>query len=182
MSVMEQNWDSWKTGFSEFSSRYANSGVDFRLGLGITHYGRAEDFPETLNAEQTQPTVEALLAGLPGNSLGSRITRRTTGCGYFEQFVVGPRGHVYPCHLLDHAIGHVDDRPVAEFTRLLYEMAGYLDVDHTEGCSACDIRYLCGGTCRVMNGQKTGSRLITTCTPEQRHRKYRNLISMYDHN
>jgi radical SAM protein with 4Fe4S-binding SPASM domain len=179
MSVMEQNWAAWKTGFVTFARRYAGRGVDFRLGYGITHYGRAEDFTEQLSAVETQPAVEAMLAAVGVGSGGGRITRRTSGCGYFEQLVIGPTGHVYPCHLLDHPIGHIDDRSVTDYTRLMRDMAGYLDVDHTEGCNICDIRYLCGGTCRVMNGKKTGSRLITTCTPEDKEHKYRNLVSMY---
>lgn len=179
MSVMEQNWEAWKTGFSDISSRYAGRNVEYRLGLGVTHYGRAEEFPDSLDIEEVQPKVEAMLASVSRGPILPRITRRTSGCGYCEQFVVGPRGHVYPCHLLDHKIGHIDDRSVLEYTRLLREIAGYLDVDHTEGCRTCDIRYLCGGSCRVMNGKYTGSRLITTCTPEERHRKYRNLVSMY---
>jgi radical SAM protein with 4Fe4S-binding SPASM domain len=179
MSVMEQNWSAWKSDFLNLAQRYAHTPLEYRLGFGITHYGRGANLQDELDVNDTQPTVERLLNSVGGGEDGPRITRHTTGCGYCEQFVVGPDGTVYPCHLLDAPVAHVDDRPVAELTRMLKKIAQLFDVDHTEGCRVCDIRYLCGGTCRVMNGEHTGSRLVTTCTQADKDRRYRNLLSLY---
>ena len=43
----------------------------------------------------------------------------------------------------------------------------------------CDLRNLCGGSCRVEDEKHTGSRLITTCTPEDKLRKKRFLVNRY---
>jgi radical SAM protein with 4Fe4S-binding SPASM domain len=178
MSVMEQNWESWRSGFLAFARRYANTDLEFRLGFGVTRYGRAADLSETLDVNETQPAVEEMLEKGNG-SRGPRITRHTKGCGYGEQFVVGPDGTVYPCHLLDAPVAHIDERPLPQIIEMLKNVASLFDVDHTEGCSECDIRYLCGGTCRVMNGQRNGSRLITTCLQPDKERRYRNLVEFY---
>lgn len=178
MSVMEQNWEAWKEGFLRLAARYADTPLDYRLSFGITHYGRGADLDDVLDVSDTQPVVNGLLGRVRGEA-GPRITRATSGCGYCEQFVVGPNGTVYPCHLLDGPVAHVDDRPLPEIIALLKELATLFDVDHTEGCSTCDIRYLCGGTCRVMNGQRTGSRLVTTCTQADKERRYANLAEFY---
>ncbi len=179
MSVMEQNWEEWKRGFLGFAQRYAATPLEYRLSFGITHYGRGADLRDTLEVSETQPVVDRLLENTGKARGGPRITRHTSGCGYCEQFVVGPDGTVYPCHLLDAPVAHIDDQPVAQLTTTLRKIARLFDVDHTEGCNVCDIRYLCGGTCRVMNGQRTGSRLITTCRQADKDRRYGNLVDLY---
>jgi radical SAM protein with 4Fe4S-binding SPASM domain len=107
------------------------------------------------------------------------VTRKVPGCGYAEQLVVAPDGTVYPCHLLDGALGHIDDAPVTDILAYLGRTARAFDNEHTLGCNTCDLRSLCGGTCRVNNGKVNGSRLITTCTPEEREEKYRSIVRAY---
>lgn len=182
ISVMNKNWEVWRNDFLEFAKRYEGKDVEFRLGFGITHYGRGGELEDDLDPDQTQPEVNAMLARVNKGKLksdDSRITRKTTGCGYNEQLVVGPDGTIYPCHLLDAPVGHIDERPLKDMLQTLKEMARLFDVDHCEDCKDCSIRYLCGGTCRVINGKTNGSRLINTCTPDEKERRYRNLVRMY---
>ena len=93
--------------------------------------------------------------------------------------MVGPDGTVYPCHLLDGPICHIDDHPLPEIIALLRGLIYQTDVDHIEGCSTCEIRYLCGGSCRVIGSHKTGSRLVTDCTPKDKAQKYSNLARAF---
>lgn len=177
MSVMLQNWESWKEGFLEFASRYANSSVEFRLSFGLTHYGRAESLAP-IAVDDVQPVAQAFMEKM-NKTPAPQITRVTKGCGYCEQLVVGPDGTVYPCHLLDAPMCHIDDYPVPVLIDILNRTAGKFDVDHVEGCNRCEIRYLCGGTCRVMDSHEKGSRLITTCDAQEKGRKLRNLTHTY---
>jgi radical SAM protein with 4Fe4S-binding SPASM domain len=178
MTTMEQNWEAWKAKFLEFAKRYAHTPLEFRLGFGLTRYGRAADLSETLVVDETQPIADSM-ASFANRESGPTITRTTSGCGYFEQLVVGPDGTVYPCHLLDGRVGHIDESSMPELIAKLKNLAQLFSVDYTEGCNKCDIRYLCGGTCRVMNGKKTGSRLLTTCQPADKMRRYRNLVELF---
>jgi radical SAM protein with 4Fe4S-binding SPASM domain len=110
---------------------------------------------------------------------GPNVVQKISGCGYAEQLVIAPDGMVYPCHLLSGALGHVDDMPIKDITRYLERTAEAFSVNHRKGCSTCDLRNLCGGTCRIQDERVTGSRLITTCTPEEKLRKKRFLVRRY---
>ena len=177
MTVMEENWNSWKTNFLTFAQRYASESIEFKLSYGLNTYGRAEHMSE-IDVNQTRPTVDALMSRVNGRK-GPKIFRAQSGCGYGEQLVVGPDGTVYPCHLLDVPICNIADYDVPHLTSLLSNLARLVDVDHVEGCKECDIRYLCGGTCRVIDGRKGGSRFQTTCTPEIKDRKYRAFVDTF---
>jgi radical SAM protein with 4Fe4S-binding SPASM domain len=177
MSVMLQNWESWKVGFLDFAARYANTSVEFRLSFGLTHYGRAEGLAP-ISVKDVQPIAAKFMEQMNGTT-GPKITRITKGCGYCEQLVVGPDGTVYPCHLLDAPMCNIDDYPVPDLIGILKRTAGKFDVDHVEGCNRCEIRYLCGGTCRVLDSHQTGTRLITTCNADEKGRKLRNLARTY---
>ncbi len=178
MCVMQENWESWKANFLSFAQRYAHTPLEFKLSFGITPYGRGSNLNESPDIGDTQPIVETFMARVNGEK-GPRITRGSSGCGYCEQLVVGPDGTVYPCHLLDGPVCHVDDYEVPEIISLLKNMTRLVDVDHVEGCDTCDIRYICGGTCRVVDGRKTGSRLVTTCTQGDKDRKFNNLVQLF---
>jgi radical SAM protein with 4Fe4S-binding SPASM domain len=177
MSVMLQNWESWKENFLTFASKYHGTSVEFRLSFGLTHYGRAESLPP-IAVEDVQPLASKFMERVNG-STGPKITRVTTGCGYCEQFVVGPNGIVYPCHLLDAPICSIDDHPLPYIIGLLKRATVKFDVDHIDGCNRCDIRYLCGGTCRVIDRQRTGSRLQTSCNTQEKDRKLRNIVRTF---
>jgi radical SAM protein with 4Fe4S-binding SPASM domain len=178
---MASNWDAWRQHFLGFAERFAGTDLEYRMSFGITEHGRAEGIGQQLDPEVTQPEVDRLLGAVrgPHSDPQPRVTRKTLGCGYFEQLVIGPDGTMYPCHLFDAPLGNVEDKPIALWAEEFTKMARLFSVDYTEGCSECDIRYLCGGTCRVMNAKRTGSRLITTCTDKDKQRRLRNLVKRY---
>jgi radical SAM protein with 4Fe4S-binding SPASM domain len=176
MSVMGENWEAWKTGFLEFAKRYQGApNVELYLSGGITSWGRGASIAG-VNQEEVGPVMRELRQTVERDP-GPKITRFAAGCGYFEQLVVGPWGHVYPCHLMDGAVAHIDDHSYADLLRILEGSRDLFSVDHIEGCKDCDIRYLCGGACRVINGKEKGTRLITDCTPVEYHTKIRNMVN-----
>lgn len=177
MTVVPAYWDRWKARFLEIVERYGNQPhVEFKLSYGIMQYGRGSSIHA---ADLNDPDeIDRFLNRVNGHD-GPKVTRVRSGCGYGEQLVIGPSGEVYPCHLLDAPICHVDDAPVADIIDTLRGLVHQVDVDHVEGCSSCEIRYLCGGGCRVLDSRKTGSRLITTCTPADKLQKYRNLVRTF---
>lgn len=181
MCVMDENWDAWQEKFIDFSKRYANTGLEFKLSYGLTAYGRGATKNDSLKAVHTQAKVEELLSGLPGpgSDNGPRVIRSKKGCGYAEQLVVSQEGMVHPCHLLDAPLCHFDDKPYPEILEMLKGVSKAFEVDNIEGCKHCDIRYLCGGTCRVINGTQNGTRLINTCNSAEKHRKLQNLVRYY---
>jgi len=178
MTVMEKNWPAIKTGFPAFAERFAGTSLQFHLGYGVCNYGRATSLDDHLDLEEVRPVVDEFLSSV-SKSEGRRIARKTTGCGYCEQLVVAPDGVVYPCHLLDGPLGHIDERPIGEWHAVLKETALNHQVDSVEGCMDCDLRNLCGGTCRVINEKTTGSEFVTTCSEADRAARYRNLVRLF---
>lgn len=178
MTVMERNWAAIRSGFQAFAERFAHNGVRFHLGHGVCRYGRGESLDDRLDLDEVRPIIEQFLEAANGPP-GRRITRKTTNCGYCEQLVIAPDGGVYPCHLLHGVLGHIDDRPVRDWHRVLRETEERHLVHTISGCAECDLRNLCGGTCRVINEQTTGSKWITTCTSQQRAARYHNLVSLF---
>lgn|GEM_PF-2784090 len=177
MTVAPARWETWKAKFMGLVERWIHHPhVEFRLNYGIMNYGRGVSYDGPDDNDPRE--IDGFLNQINGLE-GPRMTRSKSGCGYCEQLVVGPEGHVYPCHLLDAAVCHIDDQPYPEIISTLRALSRQIDVDHVEGCDTCEIRYLCGGTCRVLDSRATGSRLITTCTSAEKAQKYSNLVRTY---
>jgi radical SAM protein with 4Fe4S-binding SPASM domain len=178
MTVMDMNWQAVRVGFLAFAEGYAGTPLRFHLGYGLCHFGRAEGLEDNFDLEDARPLLDSYLASV-NHWEGRRITRKTTGCGYCEQLVVAPNGVVYPCHLLDGPLGLIDDRPLSAWHTTLRALALDHSVDRVEGCHSCYLRYLCGGTCRVINEKRTGSRLVTTCSEAERTARNRSLVRLF---
>jgi len=176
--AMEQNWDDLRRNYLSFADRWSTHDVEFRIGFGVTEHGRAEGLNDGLEVSETRPVVNELLTKVYGGRQPI-IARRNPSCGYAEQVVVGQDGSIHPCHLMDGALAHIDDGPYRDLIARIAATAGQYDVDHTLGCNRCDIRYLCGGTCRVMNGKGTGNRRVTTCSAGDKLGKLRNLARAF---
>jgi radical SAM protein with 4Fe4S-binding SPASM domain len=177
MTVLPLRWQTWVEHFHVIRDRYAAyPNITFKLSYGVMAYGRGASLDATQVA--TKREVDSFLSEVNGD-MSPQITRYSPGCGYAEQVVVGPDGTIYPCHLLDAPVCNIDDAPLPEIVALLAGLARQVDVDHVEGCRDCEIRYLCGGSCRVLASRATGSRLLTTCTPEKKAQKYRNLVASF---
>lgn len=176
--VMEQNFEAIRDGYEDFVGRWVKHGVEFRLGNGLTTHGRGEDIYNGLDFETARLVIDNLETKY-GKYATPQIFRRNSGCGYAEQVVVNQDGNIHPCHLLDGAITHVDDKPYGELLKSLKQNISEYDVDHVLGCNLCDIRYLCGGECRVENGKKTGNRRVTSCQAEDKLRRLRGLVRAY---
>lgn len=177
MVVVPDQWDVWLTEFNKIRQMFDGySNVSYRLNHGVMAYGRGGSMSDRKGVDRS--VVADFIKEV--NGIGDRtVIRRTSGCGYGGQIVVGPNGLVYPCHLLDAPICHIDDRPVTEITKRLTNVANAFDVDNTVGCKDCEIRFLCGGPCRVIAGRSKGSRYISTCNTVFKEKKIENLVKTY---
>jgi radical SAM protein with 4Fe4S-binding SPASM domain len=182
-TIMMNTWPAVQRGLPGFIAAFENTDLSFRISYGAMSHGRGTNLDHSLDTESVRSFVDNLLKRVKTNENnyedGPNAVTKISGCGYAEQLVVAPDGFVYPCHLMSGALGHVDDLPIRDITRYLVRTAEAFSVDHRKGCSTCDLRNLCGGSCRVDDEKRTGSRLITTCTPEDKLRKKRFLVERY---
>lgn len=181
-TIMMNNWAAMKTGLPGFIAQFENTDLSFRISYGAMPHGRGKNLDHSLDSHEVRGFVDALLnrvSTTDNRDDAVNIVQKVSGCGYAEQLVIAPDGLVYPCHLMSGALGHVDDMPVKDITRYLVRTAQAFSVDNRLGCGTCDLRNLCGGSCRVDDEKHTGSRLMTTCTPEDKLRKKRFLVQRY---
>jgi radical SAM protein with 4Fe4S-binding SPASM domain len=182
-TVMANNWEDIKKDFPNFVAQFEGTELGYRISYGAMSHGRGEELDHAaLNLNESRTYVDEILARVKtteNRSEGPNTIQKISGCGYAEQLVVAHDGLVYPCHLLSGALGHVDDLPVAKIQQYLERTAAAFSVDNRQGCGTCDLRNLCGGSCRVEDEKHTGSRLITTCGPEEKLRKKRFLARRY---
>lgn len=178
MVVMEQNLEAMRTGFIDFAKQWEGKPLEWRLGYGVAHHGRGAEIGDTLEIHDVRPIVNKLLEAVEGPG-GPRIARSTKSCGYAEQIVIAPDGSVHPCHLLDGAITHINDQSMTDLIGILQQTSQAYNVDQSVGCNACDIRNLCGGSCRVQNGKATGNRRVTNCTAFDKLHRLNNLVQTF---
>lgn len=181
-TLMTNNWDAFQREFPNFVAQFEGTELGYRISYGAMSHGRGENLDHSLDTDQTRVYVDKVLSRVKtteNRAEGPNAIQKISGCGYAEQLVIAADGIVYPCHLLSGGLGHVDDLPIARITRYLERTAEAFSVDHRTGCGTCDLRHLCGGSCRVEDEKHTGSRLITTCTPDEKLRKKRFLVGRY---
>ena len=77
-------------------------------------------------------------------------------CGFGREISVKSTGEVYPCPIQITPIGNLKQDAIPQ----LFERTKIEDhdkaIDNFEDCKSCDLRYLCGGGCRVANFEMTG--------------------------
>ncbi len=181
-TIMMINWLSIKEDFPKLIEEFENTELSFRISYGAMAHGRGTNLDHSLDTQEVRKFVDGLLSRIKtteNREEGVNIVQKITGCGYAEQLVIAPDGLVYPCHLLSGALGHVDDLPMNEITNYLMRTAEAFSVKNRVGCGTCDLRNLCGGSCRVEDEKHTMSRLITTCTDTDKLRKKRFLVNRY---
>jgi radical SAM protein with 4Fe4S-binding SPASM domain len=74
-----------------------------------------------------------------------------TNCGYGDTVTIDPTGRIYPCTLTYYPIGDIHEDTISDILLKLKDLGGKFSVDNLEPCSKCDLKYICGGPCRVAN-------------------------------
>ncbi len=107
-------------------------------------------------------------------------------CGW-GNLAFSPDGFAYPCNRISDctALGSVRSMSVDELFHKAAELAAAADVDHTEPCRSCALRYLCGGGCRLDEFERLSSTLgiLSTrnrCFPDKKTRILETLIDTTD--
>ena len=77
-------------------------------------------------------------------------------CGFGREISVKSTGEVYPCPIQINPIGKLGEKDIAELFRLTRIQDREKQIDNFVDCKKCDLRYLCGGGCRVANFEVTG--------------------------
>ncbi len=78
-------------------------------------------------------------------------------CGYSE-LTIGPNGLVFPCNRIDEVdvISDLNHQPLAEVIKVAKNLNEMTSVESMLPCKNCDLRFICGGGCRIDDLSKNG--------------------------
>jgi uncharacterized protein len=81
-----------------------------------------------------------------------------TSCGLGQSVMIESNGDVYPCHVLKEAekqtIGNVYESSLQEITQKReFCQLRNINVNTNPKCRQCEMRYLCGGVCKIWENQ-----------------------------
>ena len=182
--------DEIEKGYREFAGnllRRTNGKIIFRISSKLLDgrtCGHSDSFSATAEklADQiyTDDKCRTFSINHPPNS-GLR------SCGW-GSLTISPDGFVYPCNRVDDCVslGSVRGIPAEELFRRAAELAVLSDVDHTEPCCTCALRYLCGGGCRLDDFESLSHTAEVhsfhkSCSPEKKRRILETMVETTDY-
>jgi radical SAM protein with 4Fe4S-binding SPASM domain len=101
--------------------------------------------------------------GMIARTLESIRGRGVRRCALAErEIIISETGDIYPCQLLhaeEFRAGNIRERSLAEiyYESPVFNRLRNITVDTIGKCSACQLRYICGGACRARDFYEVGS-------------------------
>jgi radical SAM protein with 4Fe4S-binding SPASM domain len=153
---------------------------------GAMHLGRAAGNPsvftstEHMEAIQSYVVHELMRQGVYAFPF-SQVNRLRYCCGLGGVVGLSADGKFYPCSITNQLpVGSIQDGSLKKIIRRIRAYSDATSIDNVVGCRECDIRYICGGACRITNLTRTGSYTACVCSPECKRAKIRSLMRRYD--
>jgi radical SAM protein with 4Fe4S-binding SPASM domain len=172
MVVMPQNYDDLLVNLVPLLRRLGD-GFQVRLSLAVLQ-GRA-DRSMTFPSLEGEEKLRVLIKQVDGEGVRAPNpivpNKRTITCGYAKELTVNSDGLVYGCGPQKFPIGDVRKESVLSIADRMSEKALKAEIDLVEGCRDCNIRYLCGGTCRLNNIERKGRAELSCCDQAEKDRK-----------
>lgn len=120
---------------------------------------------------------------------GHEPNKATQNCGY-GGLSIAADGNVYFCNrvLELQCYGNIKNKPVSEFVAQGQKTLKETAVDQVEPCKDCDLRYICGGDCRIdhfnfkgkLQGWKDEIRQID-CNDQYKHNLLKKMVDSYSY-
>jgi radical SAM protein with 4Fe4S-binding SPASM domain len=116
------------------------------------------------------------------SSLVYKPNRRKRNCGYCSGIKVLPDGSCYPCDLAAYdQVGNVRQDSLQTLRRRLRSLYEATCVENSVECACCDLKYFCGGNCRIVNHRRNGNSLVPYCSVQTKQAYYEGLVAMNEH-
>lgn len=158
--------DDFEKNFLEFAGKlYRDFGEQLQLRISIDMIeGRAVHRYDSVTSAQLQKRVDALFDKLWGYStrphadaVGFKRQLRNKNCGFGREISIKSTGDVYPCPIQIDKVGSVRENSISTLFKRVGLEDALKSIDNFEDCKSCDLKYICGGGCRVANYQHSGS-------------------------
>lgn len=136
-------------------SKECDNKIVFRLSKKMLS-GRNVNYTKKENDEYYKKTLEIENYSRPNSNLENFIEDHNmynmifTNCG-FGGITVSSTGNVYFCNrtLQLKSLGNVKDHTINYYIQLGEKIKRLTSVDNVDPCKKCNLRYICGGGCRI---------------------------------
>ena len=102
-----------------------------------------------------------------------------TNCGYSKILTIDQTGQIYACSLPYYSVGNIRKNSINDIILKLNDLNKKFSVDKSEPCFKCDIRYICGGLCRVMHNYLYDNMHEMKCGSKYNRELKRLFVEMY---
>lgn len=105
--------------------------------------------------------------------------RLKRNCGFSSGIKIFPNGDCYPCDLASFAkVGNTRKDSLVNLKENLYNIYEETTVEKSHICKNCDLKYFCGGSCKINNYRRHNDPLIPYCDDSTKLSLYEGLINM----
>lgn len=156
MTPTPETLDIFEQGFKEFfEEEIAGTGINVRISHKLLP-GRTVSAPAGQEKIRYQETAQKLAdriypsSRIRSFSLEHRPNELHLNCGYGGASI-SSTGDVYPCNRIGdvRSVGNVRNQDLKGLFPLLAQAEQATNVDEIAPCKWCDLRYICGGGCRI---------------------------------
>ncbi len=101
---------------------------------------------------------------------------KTISCGYGGTLTVTANGYIYPCGVIyEKSLGFFKETTISEFAAKSKTILSQFAVDSLHICNNCNLKYVCGGTCRIENHKATKDLTFPICSDEAKEDIYNSI-------
>lgn len=184
VQVLPDNIDALEARLLLWLQQFDVGRFDVFLSPQLDRIGRACElddqyfqYPDEMRARVTGLLRQLDDAGIFTARPDPPVPKRKTGCGIGLGFAIDSNGTIFPCPKPYHPLGKYPEENLTRVAECLAELRAVCSLEHLEECQTCDLRYLCGGGCRLDQHARTGEFGGAGCTPEFRQGLLHALVS-----
>ena len=165
----------------DFMNKYPNVFLKFNYELID---GRNVESDEKLNSQyrkQVKQLVDKIYPGFSSQVFANSYVNfeRINSCGY-GGITIAANGDVYFCNRITELkpFGNIKNLSIKEIYHKSHEVLFEHSVDKVIPCKDCEIKYLCGGGCRLKYEYKSDGTIINSnCDLKNKQSYYKKMIS-----
>ena len=178
ITIYKENYKDFLYNFSSFVAFLTKNEINitrFQIGRGEKQ-GRASDSIDILRFEDI---YRKIYQNIYGNywELENYSPSIKKSCGIGDSLVVTPDGIVNPCIRNYDTSKNIKNYTLKSIVKLYKQIREESNVDNIEYCAKCDLKYICGGGCRVDNFSKNGDFTKPFCDNKWKNEFYQRLVN-----
>ena len=184
ITILPSTLDDIEKNLIPFIEKINYDNIEIRLNSDIEMAGNALDLDMTqYDEKRSKQIIVKLMEDFKkrGVSVSYTADVRTQfkNCGIGTNVVINYDGKIYPCNRFSKIYFDLDSFNYDEVKKNFDSLNKKTSVDFFEKCSACELKHICSGGCRINNLKENGDMCIPICSEEFKETQYKKLVYDY---